>query len=130
MPLAELTQFGDLGLYILRLTVGLIFVYHAVPKLKNAKGMASMMGMAKATPMVMMLGSAELLSGIGLVLGIYTQLAALFLGIVMIGAIVMKTTKWNAPFSAMDKTGWEFDLVLLAANVAILLTGGGSIAIL
>lgn len=130
MPLAELTQFGDLGLYILRLTVGIIFVYHAVPKLKNAKGMASMMGMAKATPMVMMLGSAELLSGIGLVLGIYTQLAALFLGIVMIGAIVMKTTKWNAPFSAMDKTGWEFDLVLLAANVAILLTGGGSIAIL
>jgi len=130
MPLAELTQFGDFGLYILRLTVGIIFVYHAVPKLKNAKGMASMMGMAKATPMVMMLGSAELLSGIGLVLGIYTQFAALFLGIVMIGAIVMKTTKWNAPFSAMDKTGWEFDLVLLAANVAILLTGGGSIAIL
>jgi len=29
----------------------------------------------------------------------------------------------------MDKTGWEFDLILLAANVAILLSGGGSIGI-
>lgn len=130
MLLAELTQFGDVGLYILRLTVGLIFVYHSVPKLKNAKGMASMMGMPGAAPMLMMLGSVELLSGIGLVLGLYTQLAALLLGIVMIGAIAMKTTKWHSPFSAMDKTGWEFDLVLLTANVAILLTGGGSIAIL
>jgi len=130
MLLIELTQFSDVGLYILRLAVGLIFIFHSVPKLKDAKGMAQMMGMAKAAPMIMLLGLVESLSGFALVLGLYTQLAALLLGIVMIGAIIIKTTKWKVPFTAMDKTGWEFDFALLAANVAILLTGGGSIAIL
>jgi len=33
------------------------------------------------------------------------------------------------PFAAMDKTGWEFDLILLFASIAILLGGGGSIGI-
>jgi len=41
----QLTQYNDIGLLILRLAVAIIFVYHALPKLKNAKGMAPMMGM-------------------------------------------------------------------------------------
>jgi len=47
----------------------------------------------------------------------------------MIGAIWMKVTKWHVPFSAMDKIGWEFDLILLAANIVILVNGGGAIGI-
>lgn len=128
--LIELTQFADTGLYILRLIVGLIFIYHAVPKLRDSKGMAKMMGKENAVPMIMALGLVELLSALGLILGLYTALSALLLSIVMLGAIMMKITKWQSPFSAMDKTGWEFDLILLAANIAILTTGGGSIALL
>ncbi len=52
---------------------------------------------------------------------------AVLLIIVMLGAIYHKMFKWNTPFSALDKMGWEFDLVLLAANLAILLSGGGAI---
>lgn len=118
----QLTQYNNIGLLVLRLAVAAIFIYHALPKLKNAKGMASMIDMPVG--MILMLGIVELLSSIGLALGIYTQLAALLLGIVMIGAIGMKTMKWNVPFAAMDKTGWEFDLILLVANIAILLGGG------
>jgi len=128
--LIELTQFADVGLYILRLIVGSIFIYHAVPKLRDSKGMAKMMGKGNAVPMIMALGLVELLSALGLILGLYTALSALLLSIVMLGAIMMKITKWQSPFSAMDKTGWEFDLILLAANIAILTTGGGSIALL
>jgi uncharacterized membrane protein YphA (DoxX/SURF4 family) len=130
MILTELTQFTDIGLYILRLAVGLIFIYHAVPKLRNSKEMASMMGSEKAKLMILALGLVELLSAFGLILGIYIALSAVLLGIVMIGAILLKITKWHSPFSAADKTGWEFDLILLAANIAILATGGGSIALL
>lgn len=123
----QLTQYNNLGLLVLRLAVAIIFIYHAIPKLKNAKGMAQMVGMPAG--MIFMLGAVELISSFGLVLGFYTQLAALLLGIVMVGAIGMKIMKWGVPFGAMDKTGWEFDLILLAANIAILLGGGGSIGI-
>jgi len=123
----QLTQYNNIGLLILRLAVAAIFIYHALPKLKNAKGMAQMMGMPAG--MIFMLGGVEFLSSVGLVLGIYTQLAAVLLAIVMIGAIYFKTAKWRVPFAAMDKTGWEFDFILLAANVSILLSGGGLIGI-
>jgi uncharacterized membrane protein YphA (DoxX/SURF4 family) len=123
----QLTQFSDIGLLILRLAVAIVFIYHALPKLKNAKGMAQMVGMPAG--MILVLGAVEFLSSVGLVLGIYLQLSALLLGIVMIGAIGMKMMKWRVPFAATDKTGWEFDFILLAANIALLLGGGGSIGI-
>lgn len=123
----QLIQYNNVGLLVLRIAVAAIFIYHALPKLKNARVMAQMMG--TQTAMVFALGAVEFLSSLGLVFGFYTQLASLLLGVVMIGAIGMKIMKWNAPFSAMDKTGWEFDLVLLAASIAILLGGGGTIGI-
>lgn len=123
----QLLDYNNIGLLVLRLAVAVIFIYHAMPKLKGAKMMSQAMGMPAG--MIFMLGAVELLSSVGLVLGIYMQLAALLLGIVMIGAIYFKMMKWHMPFAAMDKTGWEFDLILLAANIAILLGGGGSIGI-
>ena len=123
----QLTQYNDIGLLILRLTVAVIFIYHSLPKLKDSKGMAPMVGMPAG--MIMMLGLVEFVASIGLIIGFYTQLAALLLAIVMVGAIGMKIMKWRVPFIAMDKTGWEFDLILLASSIAILLNGGGAIGI-
>ena len=114
----QLTQYNDIGLFVLRLAVAVIFLYHAVPKLKNKMGNS-----------FLILGIVESVAGIALALGFYIQLAALLLAIVMIGAIWMKITKWRVPFSAMDQTGWGFDLILLAANIVILVNGGGAIGI-
>ncbi|MBI2033867.1 MAG: DoxX family protein [Candidatus Liptonbacteria bacterium] len=129
MIFPSLLFFDNWGLFILRLAIGLIFIYHAIPKVKNAKGMAGMMGMANMGGMILLLGSIELLSGISIIFGYLTQLAALLLAIVMVGSILMKIMRWHVPFAAMDKTGWEFDLILLAAALAILFTGGGSFVI-
>lgn len=115
----QLMQYNDIGLFILRVTIGVIFFSHAMPKLKNQMG-----------SVFLLLGIVEGVSSVALVLGVYTQLAALLLAIVMVGAIWMKITKWHVPFMAMDKMGWEFDLILLAANIVILLGGRGSIGIL
>lgn len=125
--LEQLTQYDNIGLFVLRLAVAIIFIYHAWPKIKNAKGMAPMMGMPAGA--VFALGLVEFFASIGLIAGFYTQLSALLLAVVMVGAIKMKKIKWHIPFAAMDKTGWEFDLILLAANIAILLGGGGTIGI-
>ncbi|MBI2591349.1 MAG: DoxX family protein [Candidatus Brennerbacteria bacterium] len=123
----QLTQYNDIGLLILRLAVAAIFIYHAMPKLKNAKGMAQMVGMPAG--MVFMLGIIEIVAPFGLIVGFYTRLAALLLAMVMVGAIYFKTAKWHVPFGAMDKTGWEFDLILLAASILLLINGGGAIGI-
>lgn len=123
----QLTQYNNIGLFVLRLAVAVIFIYHALPKLKNAKGMAQMMGVPAGA--VFALGLVEFVASIGLIAGFYIQLSALLLAIVMVGAIKMKKIKWHIPFAAMDKTGWEFDLILLVASIVILLGGGGTIGI-
>ncbi|MBI2023895.1 DoxX family protein [Candidatus Giovannonibacteria bacterium] len=125
--LFELNQYSDIAFLILRLAIAAIFIYHALPKLKGAKIMSQEMGMPAG--MIFMLGGIELLSSAGLALGVYTQLASALLAFVMIGAIYFKMVKWHVPFGAMDKTGWEFDLILLAASIFILVNGGGAIGI-
>jgi uncharacterized membrane protein YphA (DoxX/SURF4 family) len=121
--LFELTHYSDISFLALRLVVAGIFMYHALPKLKGSTMMAQAMGMPAA--MIFMLGGIELLSSLGLII----QLAAFLLAMVMVGAIYFKIRKWHVPFGAMDKTGWEFDLILLAANIIIIVNGGGSIGL-
>ena len=125
MLLPELLQYNDVGLFALRIAVAIIFIYHALPKLQKPEAMAK--GMGWSTTQVWALGLIELTGGLGLFLGIFIQLSALALAADMVGAIYYKAEKWKIGFMAHDKTGWEFDLILLAACIAILLTGGGSI---
>ena len=125
--LEQLLQYNDVGLILLRITIAVIFIYHGLPKLSKAKAMSAMMGMPAG--MIFMLGMVEAVASLGLVFGVYTQLSALILAIVMVGATGMKIMKWGVPFAAMDKTGWEFDFILFFASLAILFSGGGSIGI-
>src|SRR3989344_9700459 len=109
----------DSGLLVLRLVVATIFIYHAVPKLKEPKNMAS--GIGWTPNKVLALGLIEFVCGLGIAGGIAVQLSAFLLMAVMLGAIYYKMHKWNVPFMAHDKTGWEFDFILLAANFTIFL---------
>lgn len=75
---------------------------------------------------VVALGVTELLSAVGLVLGVYNRVAALAFSVIMVGAIFMKIVRWRVPFTAMDKTGWEFDLILFTASIVVFVTGGST----
>lgn len=123
MSFSQLLLYGDWGLLALRLAVAAIFLFHAFPKLKMSGELGKMMGWPSGA--VMLLGLVELASAILVATGIYLQLGALLLGVIMLGAIYHKIFKWKIPFWSMNNTGWEFDLILLAANVALLLEGGG-----
>ena len=118
---------GDWGLLILRIFLGMVFVYHAVPKLRMPAMMAKGIGWPISS--VFFLGLVEFLSGLALILGLYTEIGALLVGMVMLGAIYHKMFKWKISFFAMDKTGWEFDFILLGAAVAILFLGAGAISL-
>ena len=125
--LESLQAYHDWGLLALRVVVAIIFIYHAWPKLKMPEAMAQGMNWSKGA--VRLLGLVEMLGALGVGLGINTQWAALLLGLVMIGAIKYKFLKWHTPFSAHDKMGWEFDLILLASALFILLHGAGEFAL-
>jgi len=81
----------------------------------------------KAFPLI--IGIFESFSGLFLTLGLFINYASVVLGIVMLGALYYKIVKWKVPFFAMDKTGWEFDLVLLACNIFLFLIGASSYTI-
>lgn len=105
------------GLVFLRWAVAAIFIVHSVPKLKEPKGMASAMGWAPNQ--VLALGLVEFISALGIAGGIGVKLSAFLLMCVMCGAIYHKMYKWNVPFKSDKTTGWEFDLILLAANLTL-----------
>ncbi len=115
------------GLLVLRVFLGIIFIYHGIPKLKMPEAMAK--GMGKSTGFVVLLGLAELLAGLALALGFYAEIGALITGLIMLGALYYKIFAWKVSFFAMDKMGWEFDLMLLGASVAVLLLGAGNISL-
>ncbi len=121
----QLLQYSDVGFFLLRIAIAVIFIYHGLPKLSKAKEMS--LGMGMPAWMIFLLGAVEVLASFGLIFGVYAQLSALLLTLVMLGAIFMKVVKWKVPFSAMDKMGWEFDFILLFASIFILLSGGGLI---
>ncbi len=113
----SLHRHTDLGLLLLRFAVGAIFIYHGVTKWGNPD----------ATTVMTILKFAEPIGGIAIILGVLTQLAALGLAIIMVGAVYMKSTGFGqAPFDLLGTFGkWEFDMMILASCIVLFLTGAG-----
>lgn len=127
MLFPSLYSYGDFGLLALRLVLAAIFLVHGVPKLKNPAGISQAIGASSG--MGLAIGLAETLGGASVGLGVLTQVGAAALAVIMLGALHFKINRWKMPFTAMDKTGWEFDLLILAAAVLLLFSGPGSIAL-
>lgn len=123
-----LLGFAHFGIALLRLALGAIFIYHALPKLQKTGDMAKMMGFS--TGAVTVLGLVELLAGLSVALGIFLQIGALALVAVMLGALYYKIFVWHAKFSNPAGSSWELDLILLAAAFAILTAGGGTLVLM
>jgi uncharacterized membrane protein YphA (DoxX/SURF4 family) len=109
---------STLSIFVLRLTIALIFFVHGPAKLKGTMG-----------GFMTFIGFAETAGAAALFLGWLVPLASLGLAIIMCGAIWKKVHTWHVPFAAMDKTGWEFDLLILAGCLVLMCHGGGLYAL-
>jgi uncharacterized membrane protein YphA (DoxX/SURF4 family) len=69
----------------------------------------------------------ELLGGFALLLGILTRLAAVGLLVIQAGAIY--TVTLAVGFSPEDGGGYEYNVALIAMCLALVLTGGGALAV-
>ncbi|MGH2662811.1 MAG: DoxX family protein [Actinomycetota bacterium] len=133
MIFPELAQQTEWGLLALRIAVGAIFIVHGWPKITGARGMAAAMSGGQASPVLVWVftiqGVVEAGGGALLILGVLTQLVAVAFAIIMVGAIALKTIRLKTGFMSQQTTGWEFDLVLLAASILLFFTGPGRLAI-
>jgi len=120
----QLARFTDLGILLLRLMVGLVFVNSGYNHLKNRAERAKSIGMSKA--FTIFLGIAEVAGGLGVVAGVLTQLAAIGLIIIMLGAIQKKIFAWHIGFWGEKGSGWHYDLIFILINLMILFTDGGA----
>jgi putative oxidoreductase len=122
----------DIALLVLRLVLGGVFVAHGAQKLfgsfgglgiEGTAGFHEQVGIRPARPMALLAGLAEFAGGILVIAGFFTPLAALALIVVMVVAI-LKVHLANGFFAASG--GYEFNLVLIAVAVALLLVGSGA----
>jgi putative oxidoreductase len=119
----QLVRFTDVGILLLRLMVGLVFVTSGYSHLKDPAGRAKSIGMS--LPFTIFLGAAELAGGLGVAFGILTQLAAFGLILIMFGAIGKKMFAWHTGFWGEKASGWHYDLTFVLMNLVIAFTDGG-----
>ena len=123
-----LLRYSDVGLLLLRLMVAAVFFSSGRSHLKDPVGRSKSIGASPA--FTRFLGSAEVLGSVAVAVGIFLQLAALGLMLIMLGAIQKKIFVWKSGFWGERGYGWHYDLMLLVMNLVILVTGGGRLVVL
>lgn len=115
-----MNRYAHLGPVLLRLALGVIFILHGIPKFLSLGGTAEFFGQVGIPApffMVLVVAAIEVVGGALLVIGYGTRIAAALLALTMVGAII--TVKFAMGFV----NGWEFELVLLAAALSLVLSG-------
>lgn len=121
-----------LGLLLIRLVVGVLFIGHGTQKLfgwfggygpKGTGGWLESVGIKPGVAMAVLAGLMELIGGLLLAAGLFTPLAAVLITLTMLGAIIKVHAKNGIWASA---NGYEYPLVLTAVAIGISLIGPGS----
>ncbi|RAS34214.1 MULTISPECIES: DoxX family protein [unclassified Pseudomonas] len=122
---------AGMGLSVIRILVGVIFMAHGAQKLFGLFGGYGLggtgqwmesIGLAPGYLMALLSGSAEFFGGLALVVGLLARPAALALTVTLVVAIFSVHIN-NGLF--MSNNGYEFALALLAGTVAVLIEGAG-----
>lgn len=120
----------EIGLTILRVVVGAIFVAHGVQKffllgIPAIAGGFAQAGIPMPSLMAPFIALVELLGGLALVAGFLSRPAALGIAFNMLGAMFLV----HLPGGFFLPSGIEYTLALLAASVAIILMGPGAFSL-
>src|SRR3989344_447644 len=123
----DLLTFSLLGPFILRIVAGLIFIDLGALSFKGEKqawvSAFTSLSLPRPTLWVKALGIVEILGGILLFIGLFTQGAALALVIIL---LFEGLVEYRDP--ALLKRGFSFYVMLLAITLSLLLTGAGAFA--
>ncbi|KAB2836491.1 DoxX family protein [bacterium] len=121
------------ALSLVRVALGFIFFMHGAhkalgwfggPGLEATLGMMTKNGMPAALAYMVIFG--ELLGGIALMAGFLSRFAALGIAVIMAGAIFTVHGK-NGFF--LQNQGFEYNLALISMALAVIVGGGGCLAL-
>ena len=113
----------DLGILLLRVGLGAVFLYHGWTKLENMEPVIGFFGSLGFAPWAAYLVAwVETVGGGLLIIGLFSRYAGIALGIVALVALV-KVHLPNGFFIAGG--GYEFILVLLLGCLAMVTFGSG-----
>jgi putative oxidoreductase len=125
--LAQLHQFSDWAVVALRVGVGMSFWVHGTSKRAMWKMAPSPQMPASLLSILKLLSIVEPIGAVALFVGFLTQPAAAGCAVIMLGAIRLKAGSMKRGFSVDG--GWELDLVLLTAALALVFLGGGAFSL-
>jgi putative oxidoreductase len=123
MLFPQLARFTDLGLLLLRIMLGIVFVTSGWSHISKSEERSKSIGLSKG--LTIFVGAIELLGGLGVTFGVLTQLAAIGLIVIMLGAMQKKIFVWHTGFWGEKASGWHYDLTFAIMSLLILFTAGG-----
>jgi len=109
----------------LRVSLGVIFIVHGFGKFGNPGFGGWIASMGIPAEMQIPIALAEFVPGIFLIIGVLTRISGAILSIVMLGAIFLV----KGASSLTGDGGYEFDLILLAASLLVIVSGPGKVSI-
>lgn len=120
----------EVALGLLRMIIGIVFLAHGYQKLfvwgiHGVAGTFGQMGIPLPLTSAYLATFAEFFGGLALLVGFGTRLAAIPVGFTMLVALFQVHLKGGFYLP----TGFEYVLVLLAANIALMIGGGGAFAL-
>ncbi|MGA7630225.1 MAG: DoxX family protein [Terriglobales bacterium] len=130
---------NDVALTILRLVLGIVFFAHGAQKMLGwfgGFGFHGTMGFFEhlgfPAPVALLIICTEFFGGLGLIVGLLTRIAALGIGVEMIGAIFIVHLpngffmNW---YGTQKGEGFEYHLLAIAVAAALLLRGSGAFSV-
>ena len=129
MTFPELARFTDVALLLLRIMVGIVFITSGWKHLQDPEARSKDIEASKG--FTVFLAAAELAGGVGVLFGVFAQLAAIGLILIMLGAIQKKIFVWRTGFWGSSGTnGWSYDTMFIDMNLVIVTTGGGNLSLM
>ncbi len=124
----ELFTYGFLATGVLRATLGLIFIWFAYENFFRYRTERTLffenLGLKPAIVFFTFITGIALIAGIGLLIGYYTQIAAIITGSLMTIAIFIK---WYHP-NALPENTTPFYILLAILSFALIFLGPGAFA--
>ena len=122
------TKTGPYGALVLRLSLGIMFLAHALLKIfvftpEGSVGFFQSVGLPGFLAYLAIF--AEIIAGVALILGIATRSISLAMIPLLLGTIIF-VHGGNGWLFANEGGGWEYPAFLIAASLAQALIGGGA----
>ncbi|MCF7833919.1 MAG: DoxX family protein [Candidatus Pacebacteria bacterium] len=117
----------DLGTFLVRLLVGVVFIYAGLMKVNNIDMVAGFFqSLGFGTFLAYFVSWAELAGGILVLLGLFTRKAGVVLAVIM--AVAMFKVHFANGFS-LATNGYEYVFVLLLASLSLVFLGSGKYSV-